>query len=85
MPTYDYRCDANGQTVEVKHRISESVSTWGELCQLSGQSLGGTPAVTPVKRLATGGQVVRSGSLGGGSAPACSSGPCCGGGGCGLN
>lgn len=85
MPTYDYRCDANGSTVEVKHRMSEEVRTWGELCALTGQDLGATPTETPVRRLATGGQVVRSSSLGEANAPACASGPCCGGGMCGLN
>jgi len=29
MPTYDYRCDANGKTVEVIHRMSEQLNTWG--------------------------------------------------------
>ena len=32
MPTYDYRCDTNGQVLEVSHRMSEPLSTWGELC-----------------------------------------------------
>ena len=84
MPTYDYRCEANSRTVEVKHRISETVSTWGELCQLSGQDLGNTAADAPVRRLANGGQVLRSGSLGDSNAPPCSSGPCCSGGACGV-
>ena len=85
MPTYDYRCDSNGQTVEVKHRMSENISTWGELCETAGMDVGTTPADSPVRRLATGGQVVKSSNLGDASAPACSSGPCCGGGMCGLN
>ena len=85
MPTYDYICDANNQVVEVKHRMSENLGTWGELCQAAGIEVGNTPLDSPVKRLANGGQVVRSGSLGKDSAPPCSSGPCCGGGMCGLN
>jgi hypothetical protein len=84
MPTYDYRCEANGLTVEVKHRISEEVYTWGELCSLAGIDTGDTAANAPVRRLATGGQVVKSGNLGD-SAPACNSGSCCSGGMCGLN
>lgn len=85
MPTYDYRCEVNGLTVEVNHRMSEEIHTWGELCERAGIELGETQADAPVRRLATGGQVVRSSSLGDASAPACSSGPCCSGGMCGLN
>jgi hypothetical protein len=85
MPTYDYRCEANGLTVEVKHRISEEIHTWGELCALAGIDTGETAANTPVRRLATGGQVVKSSNLGDPAATACNSGPCCGGGMCGLN
>jgi hypothetical protein len=84
VPSYDYRCDANGQVVEVKHRISAHVNTWGELCSLAGRDPGDTPANAPVTKLITGGQVVRSSSLKNPEAPACSSGPCCGGGVCGL-
>ena len=83
MPTYDYLCEANGRVVEVKHRMSESLSTWGELCARAGVDVGDTPEDSAVQRLATGGQVVKSGSLGE-SAPPCASGPCCGGGGCGI-
>ena len=78
MPTYDYACDANGRTVEVRHRMSEDIRTWGELCERAGIEPGDTPLDAPVKKLATGGQVVRSGSLGD-SAPPCASGGCAGG------
>ena len=84
MPTYDYRCDANGQVVEVRHRMSERLRTWGELCALTGLEPGPTPPDSPVERLITGGQVVRSSSLGDQAAPPCASGPCCGGGSCGF-
>lgn len=84
MPTYDYRCTANGATVEVKHRMSETLTSWGQLCELAGIEPGDTPANAPVERLATGGQVVSSGSLRD-SAPPCVTGPCCGGGGCGID
>lgn len=84
MPTYDYLCEANGRVVEVKHRMSERLSSWGELCAQAGLDVGDTPADAPVQRLATGGQVVKSGRLGD-SAPACATGPCCGGGACGFN
>ena len=85
MPTYDYRCEANGAVVEVHHRMSEQARTWGELCALAGIDTGETPAAAPVKKLITGGQVVRRSSLGDAAAPACSSGPCCGGGMCGID
>ena len=83
MPSYDYVCEANGRVVEVRHRMSETLSTWGELCDTAGIDAGDTPVTSPVKRLATGGQVVRSSSLGE-SAPPCASGGGCGGGMCGL-
>ena len=84
MPSYDYRCAANGQVVEVSHRMSERLATWGELCALAGLEPGDTLADMPVERLITGGQVVRRYSLGDVDMPACNSGPCSGGGACGL-
>ncbi len=33
MPTYDYRCGANQQVVEVSHRMGEVLYSWGELCE----------------------------------------------------
>ena len=81
MPTYDYLCESNGQVVEVKHRMNETLATWGELFARAGIDAGDTAIDTPVQRLATGGQVVRSGSLG--EIPPCGGGGC-GGGMCGL-
>ena len=85
MPTYDYRCDANGKVLEVSHRMSDTISTWGDLCERAGVAPGNTPADSPVQRLATGGNVISSNNLGSGSPPACSTGSCCPGGVCGLN
>lgn len=85
MPTYDYRCVANGRLVEVRHHMNETVSTWGELCELAGIEPGDTAVTAPVEKLITGGQVLRRSSLGDVDAPACGSGPCCGGGVCGLD
>jgi hypothetical protein len=85
MPTYDYRCDTNNRVIEVNHRMSESVTSWGELCDRTGTDPGDTPPSAPVHRLATGGNVISSKSLGSGAAPACSTGACCPGGMCGLN
>lgn len=87
MPTYDYRCDTNGRIVEVNHRMSETISTWGELCERAAIPCGDTPASTPVNRMATGGNLISSGALGSGSAPApaCGAGGCCPPGVCGLD
>ena len=48
MPTYDYRCNTNGRVLEVSHRMSENLSTWGELCRQAGVETGDTPAEAPV-------------------------------------
>ena len=84
MPTYDYRCEANGRVVEVRHGMNEVLETWGELCVKAGVDLGDTAADVPVKRLITGGSVVSSSALSNPEAPACGAGGC-GGGMCGLN
>ena len=86
MPTYDYRCDTNGRVLEVSHRMSESLTTWGELCARAGADHGETPVDAPVHRLATGGNIISSTSQGSGAAqaPACNSGACCPTGFCGL-
>lgn len=75
MPTYDYCCDANGRIVEARHRISETLANWGELCEKAGIAPGDTPADAPVRRLATGGNIVSRSAL---KNPE----PACGGGGC---
>ncbi|RRJ83677.1 zinc ribbon domain-containing protein [Aestuariirhabdus litorea] len=77
MPTYDYQCEVNQRVVEVRHGMGEQLSTWQELCECAGIEVGDTPADAPVHKLANGGQVVQSASLG--SGPACGA----GGGGCG--
>lgn len=84
MPTYDYRCETNNQVLEVRHPMDRQVNTWGELCELAGIPGGDTPLDAPVQRLIGGAQVVRRSSLGD-QAPPCASGPCGGGGGCGLD
>ena len=84
MPSYDYRCDQNGQVVEVIHKMSEKLATWGEVCQKAGLDLGDTPAEAPVKRLITGGNVISSSALSNPEAPACGAGGCASGI-CGLN
>ncbi len=84
MPTYDYRCEANGRTVEVRHRMSDEVHTWGELCALADIDPGATDPSSPVNRLATGGNVITSGRVGTQMPPCGSSGGCAGGA-CGFN
>lgn len=51
MPRYDYCCDANGEVVEVIHKIHEQVSTWGEVCERSGIDPGNTDRATPVHKI----------------------------------
>lgn len=51
MALYDYYCEANDRTVEVRHGMSRSISTWGELCEAAGIAPGDTPAGEPVRRL----------------------------------
>ncbi len=87
MPTYDYHCHANTRTVEVRHAMHESVSTWGEVCARAGVDPGDTPADAAVEKIFTTSQVVNSRHLGSGLEPPCASGgPCCnpGGGMCGM-
>lgn len=86
MPTYDYRCDANGRTVEARHAMSLSLRTWGELCALLGMDPGTTAAHAPVRKVITGGVVMRRENLGSGMAPPCQggNGPACGRGSCGT-
>ena len=82
MPTYDYRCDDNGRTLEVRHSMNTQLRTWGELCELLGIRPGKTPKTAPVRKIFTGSSVLKSENLGSGEAPPCQSGPCCGGGMC---
>jgi hypothetical protein len=84
MPTYDYLCEANGRLVAARHRISEEILTWGELCELATLSPGDTPADAPVRKVFTSSHgIVKADRLGSGceSAQACGM-SACGGGGC---
>lgn len=82
MPTYDYRCNTNGQVVEVRHGMNEQLMTWGELCQCAGLEVGDTPENSPVERLITGGHTVKSLKN---PEPSCATGSCCPSGFCGLD
>jgi hypothetical protein len=84
MPSYDYRCEQNGQVVEVMHKMSEKLKTWGEVCEKANLEPGDTPVDAPVVRLITGGNIVSSSALSNPEVPPCASGGCAGGM-CGLN
>jgi hypothetical protein len=51
MPFYEYRCGANGRTLEVRHAMATLLETWGELSEAAGADPGDTPLDTPVERL----------------------------------
>ncbi|MEE9405365.1 MAG: hypothetical protein V3V20_10760 [Algisphaera sp.] len=85
MPTYEYFCPENGQSVEVLHPMSTTLNTWGEICSTQDLDLGNTPANTPVEKLLGTGMVLTNARAArndncGGPSP---SGGCCGGG-CGM-
>ncbi len=79
MPNYDYYCESNGRTVEVSHRMAESVRTWGELCERTGLAPGKTPASAPVQKLLAA-PAVHSGRASASAPPCETTGVCCGGG-----
>lgn len=58
MPSYEYFCAENHQTLEVMHGMSRTVETWGELCELAEADPGQTPAATPVEKLLGTGMVL---------------------------
>lgn len=76
MPTYDYYCPANGEQVEVRHRMSETVNTWGEICERTGRDPGETPADARVERRISGGSVVASSTLSNPEPSPCAGGMC---------
>jgi predicted nucleic acid-binding Zn ribbon protein len=81
VPTYEYRCEANGRLVEVRHNMAEKLATWGELCERAGIAPGKTAAEAPVEKLISAGFIHGSGSST--SEPACAA-PACGNGFCGT-
>jgi predicted nucleic acid-binding Zn ribbon protein len=60
MPLYEYRCETTGQVVEVVHRMSEKLTTWGQVCAQMQRPLGDTPADAPVTKLVGGGNAVNA-------------------------
>lgn len=79
MPSYDYRCEANGRVVEVRHGINDKLTSWGEVCAKADIDTGDTPADAPVQRLITGGGIVGSAALSNPEPPPCGGGGCSGG------
>ncbi len=64
MPMYDYHCAANDQTVQVTHRMSEEVKTWGDVCARANHAPGETPSDSPVVRVLLGSNVMRRKAMG---------------------
>lgn len=81
MPTYEYRCEANGRVVEVRHNMAERLATWGQLCERAGIAAGRTDPAAPVEKLISAGFI--NGGAGSRSEPACEA-PGCGNGFCGT-
>jgi predicted nucleic acid-binding Zn ribbon protein len=77
VPTYEYRCEANGAVIEVQHKMAEQVRTWGDLCERAGIARGRTNPKAPVEKL------MSAGFVGTGAKPTACDAPVCGGGGCG--
>jgi len=50
MAVYVYACPTNGQVVEVRHKMNQSIRNWGELCFAAQIPLGDTPFETPVHK-----------------------------------
>lgn len=85
MPTYDYRCEANGKIYEVKHSIARDVTNWAELCDIGNLDPEDIPVDAPVtKVISSTGGVVSADMLKNPEVPPCATGNGCPGGSCGL-
>lgn len=51
MPFYQYFCEENQRTVEVRHAMSERLKTWADVCARADLDPGSTPSQSPVVRL----------------------------------
>jgi len=80
MPTYDYRCEANGQVYEVHHPMALRPQTWGELRAVCANLAADAtiPDDAPVTKLMSAAGVVSSRALKNPEAPACARGGCAG-------
>jgi len=50
MPTYEYFCNSNNQSVEVLHSMNTALSTWGELCDCAGIDTGTTSPQASIEK-----------------------------------
>ncbi len=51
MPYYEYQCATNGEIVEVRHGMSERLTTWGQLVDRAAVDPGDTPKDAPIQRI----------------------------------
>lgn len=51
MPVYEYRCEANDRTVQVRHPMQVRLRFWGELCYAAQIPLGDTDPLAPVEKV----------------------------------
>lgn len=77
MALYDYYCEVNDRTIEVRHGMSESLQNWGELCEAAGIDPGDTPVDAPIRKLMGAPVPMTGSSPSGGNGPA-PCGPSCG-------
>lgn len=84
MPTYDYRIEATGDVIEVKHTMALTPRTWEELCLLANLDPQGIPSDSAVTKLLSTAGIVKSATLKNPEAPPCMSGGGCPSGGCGI-
>ncbi|MFK7960425.1 MAG: zinc ribbon domain-containing protein [Phycisphaerales bacterium] len=76
MPIYDYECPANDRTVEVRHGMDETLSTWGELCDRADVAPGTTSRSAPVHRAINRAVSIGAGATSAGPGEACGPGGC---------
>ena len=51
MPIYRYLCPANGEVRDVRHRMTEDLTRWGEVCARIDEPVGETDPEAPVERV----------------------------------
>ncbi len=51
MPVYEYYCEENGRSVQVRHGIDVELTTWGEVCYAGQVDMGDTDFLTPVRKV----------------------------------
>lgn len=83
MPTYDYRIEATGDVVEVKHTMALTPRTWDELCELCNLDPSQFPLDSSVTKLLSSAGIVKNTALKNPTPPPCMTGGGCPSGGCG--